>query len=105
MLAFMGGMPASCPLRTNATKYGALSVPGGRVHLSWRTEHEDQGPLLRLRWQERGGPPVTAPQERGFGTQLIRRAFAFELGGTADLVFEPQGLRLEATFPLAKGAF
>ena len=41
----------------------------------------------RLRWQERGGPPVTAPHETGFGTELIRRAFGFELDGTADLAF------------------
>jgi two-component sensor histidine kinase len=44
---------------------------------------------------------VTAPQGTGFGTQLIRRAFGFELDGTADLAFEPEGLCLEATFPLS----
>jgi two-component system CheB/CheR fusion protein len=86
-------------LATNAAKYGALSMPEGRVRLSWQIEPAEDERRLRLVWQERGGPPVTAPLEKGFGTELIRRAFGFELGGTADLAFEPEGVRLEATFP------
>ncbi|HEX2460102.1 MAG TPA: PAS domain-containing protein [Vicinamibacterales bacterium] len=86
-------------LATNAAKYGAWSVPEGRVHLSWQVE--GKGRRLRLLWQERGGPPVTAPPVASFGTELIRRAFGFELGGTADLAFEREGLRFEATFPLS----
>lgn len=54
-------------LGTNAQKYGALSVSGGEVHLSW-TRHGDG---LELRWQERGGPLVTAPKRSGFGLTLI----------------------------------
>ena len=88
-------------LATNATKYGALSTPHGRVLISWRTENDDGGARLHLQWQEQGGPPVTEPQNGGFGTQLIRRAFAYELGGTAELAFDPAGLCLEATIPLA----
>jgi two-component sensor histidine kinase len=88
-------------LATNAAKYGALSVPEGRVRLSWQIENADEGKRLRLRWEERGGPPVTPAQKTGFGTELIRRAFGFELEGTADLAFEPEGVRLEATFPLS----
>jgi two-component sensor histidine kinase len=60
-------------LATNAAKYGVLSVPEGRVRLSWQVERADDGRHLRLLWQERGGPPVTAPLEPGFGTELIRR--------------------------------
>ena len=89
-------------LATNAAKYGALSVPEGRVRLSWQVEDADEGRRrLRLLVEERGGPPVTAPSEAGFGTQLIRRAFGFELGGTADLAFEREGVRLDATIPLS----
>jgi two-component sensor histidine kinase/PAS domain-containing protein len=88
-------------LATNAAKYGALSMPEGRVRLCWQVEHVDDGRQLRLLWQERGGPPVTAPLGKGFGTELIRRAFGFELGGTADLAFESEGVQLEATFPLS----
>jgi hypothetical protein len=51
-------------------------------------------------WQERDGPAVTPPQEMGFGTNLIRRAFGFELDGTADLTFQPEGVRLAAIIPL-----
>jgi two-component sensor histidine kinase/PAS domain-containing protein len=87
-------------LATNAVKYGALSRPEGRVRLSWQVEDGDEGRLLRLHWEERGGPPVTAPDRTGFGTRLIERAFAFELDGKADLAFDPKGLRLEATIPL-----
>ena len=87
-------------LATNAAKYGALSVPEGRVRLSWQIEDADEGRRLRLHWEERGGPAVTPPQEAGFGTQLIRRAFAFELGGRADLAFEREGLRFDAIIPL-----
>ena len=88
-------------LATNAAKYGALSVPHGRVRLSWEIEPAERGRRVRLRWQEHGGPPVTAPEAAGFGTQLIRRTFGYELDGTADLTFESEGLRLEATFPLS----
>jgi two-component sensor histidine kinase len=88
-------------LATNAAKYGALSVPEGRIRLSWQVENAEEGRQLRLLWQERHGPPVTPPQETGFGTKLIQRAFGFELDGTADLTFEPEGVRLAATFLLS----
>jgi len=88
-------------LATNAAKYGALSVPEGRIRLSWQVEDAEGGKQLRLLWQERHGPPVTPPKTTGFGTELIQRAFGFELDGTADLVFQPEGVRLAATIPLS----
>ncbi|ODT59166.1 MULTISPECIES: response regulator [Paracoccus] len=57
-------------LGTNAAKYGALSVPQGRIALSWRLD----GPCLELTWRETGGPPVTPPERSGFGTTLIGAA-------------------------------
>jgi two-component sensor histidine kinase len=54
---------------------------------------------VRLRWVERGGPPVAPPTARGFGTLLIERA-ARELGGPAELTFAPEGLQAEITVPL-----
>jgi two-component sensor histidine kinase/PAS domain-containing protein len=87
-------------LATNAAKYGALSTPLGRVRLFWQVEDGEDGRQLRFVWEERDGPAVTPPQEMGFGTNLIRRAFGFELDGTADLTFQPEGVRLAAIIPL-----
>jgi len=58
-------------LATNATKYGALSVPEGRVELLWTVGEGEEG-LLRLAWRELGGPAVVAPQRSGMGTQLLK---------------------------------
>ena len=53
---------------TNASKYGALSRPEGRLRISWQIEGDDRGRRLRLQWQERNGPRAEAPGETGFGT-------------------------------------
>jgi two-component system CheB/CheR fusion protein len=88
-------------LATNATKYGALSVPEGLVHISWQTEAADGGKtLLRLTWREEGGPVVKAPEAGGFGSQLIVRACEYELDGTANLLYERKGVTAEIVFPL-----
>jgi two-component sensor histidine kinase len=84
-------------LVTNAVKYGALSVPGGSVAVAWSVTAEGRrGTVdrrLQLRWQEEGGPPVTPPTRRGFGSRLIERGLARELGGTAQIDFAPGGVR------------
>lgn len=71
-------------LATNAVKYGALSIPAGRVSLRL----EDVGETLKLTWREQGGPLVVPPGKEGFGTRLIRRT-----GSGAALSFDPDGLR------------
>ena len=76
-------------LGTNAAKYGALSADGGRVDIAWT----DQNSTLCLDWKEHGGPPVTAPVRRGFGSRLIEQGLAGDLGGEARIAFEPDGLR------------
>jgi PAS domain S-box-containing protein len=76
-------------LGTNAAKHGALSREGGRVRVTWREEDD----RLRLEWKETGGPPVRPPERRGFGSRLIERGLAADLGGSASLHFEPDGLR------------
>lgn len=78
-------------LGTNAAKYGALSVEGGRVRIAWAIEDE----RLRLAWEESGGPPVSPPSRQGFGSRLIERGLEMDLGGRASLRFEPAGLRCE----------
>ena len=84
-------------LGTNAVKYGALSQEGGHVDVSWR----NQGGEFHFRWQESGGPPVTAPQRRGFGSQMIEKVLGNYLGGTAQLDFAPDGIVLSLDAPTA----
>jgi len=84
-------------LATNAVKYGALSVPGGRVELVW---HCNGG--LTLRWQEIGGPPVKPPARRGFGTRMIEKALAYELGGTVQLDFASAGVCCTIQAPITE---
>jgi PAS domain S-box-containing protein len=84
-------------LATNAVKHGAWSVPEGQVRVGWEVEEANGVRRLRLRWQERGGPRVTPPAARGFGTQLVEHAAAGELGEPAELTFAPEGLEAEIT--------
>jgi PAS domain S-box-containing protein len=93
-------------LTTNAAKYGALSVPGGRIEIRWQPVQGEAGsrPILRIEWIEQGGPPVVEPQNRGFGSKLIEGSVAAEHGGRARLAFEPSGLRCEIALPLEAAA-
>lgn len=78
-------------LATNAVKYGALSSTIGRVDIDWTTK----GGLLRLVWRETGGPPVVAPERKGFGARLLEQGLAAELAGRVSLDFRPEGLVCE----------
>jgi PAS domain S-box-containing protein len=75
-------------LATNAAKYGALSVAAGRIEIRWR--HEDG--QLRLVWRESGGPEVEPPTTRGFGTRMIERGLAADLGGAVKIDFRRDGV-------------
>jgi PAS domain S-box-containing protein len=88
-------------LATNAVKYGALSVPEGYVDLVWTLTDEDAAHCLALRWSEHGGPPVVAPSRKGFGTRLITRGLAGDVGGKVELAYEPTGVVCTLTAPLA----
>lgn len=85
-------------LATNAAKYGALSVAGGRVAIDW-TIAGDNPPHLELTWREHGGPKAEAPPKRGFGTELIERGIRFELQGEAKLEFTDSGLLCKMIIP------
>jgi two-component sensor histidine kinase len=76
-------------LATNSTKYGSLSVPHGRVSISWGLDDQHQ---FSLRWTETGGPEVTMPTRRGFGSKLTERAVADLFHGKAVIAFEPTGV-------------
>lgn len=84
-------------LATNASKYGALSVPGGQVTIRWSLVEEN---LARIEWIERGGPRVAAKHPRGFGTDLIEKIVAHELRNPVDLVFAPEGVRCTLMVPV-----
>ncbi len=89
-------------LATNALKYGALSVPNGRVDFCWEVA---KGPLdlLRLSWTERDGPPVMPPVSRGFGMKQLKRGLAQDLGATVDLNFDdPAGVACTIEVPVAE---
>ncbi|MDQ4060873.1 MAG: PAS domain S-box protein [Pseudomonadota bacterium] len=88
-------------LMTNAVKYGALSVPTGRVDVTWDVAESTTGRSLRLQWTESGGPRVSPPRRRGFGSRLIERSLAQEVDGTARLEFAPAGLRCAMTLSLS----
>ncbi|MHC4054143.1 PAS domain-containing sensor histidine kinase [Bradyrhizobium sp. 25ACV] len=88
-------------LLTNAAKYGSLSVPGGAVSLTWRIVDSERSQIaLQCEWSERGGPPVTPPKRRGFGTRLMERCVEHDLAGNFDLVFDPEGTRCRMLFPI-----
>jgi two-component sensor histidine kinase len=93
-------------LATNAAKYGALSVPAGRIEIQWQPVRaaDQRRSFLRIDWIEQGGPPVTDSRQRGFGSRLIEGSIAAELSGSARLTFEPEGLRCEIAFPLEKAS-
>jgi two-component sensor histidine kinase len=79
-------------IATNAAKYGALSNDTGTVALDWEVIEESDGRKLRLIWTEAGGPHVTAPVQRGFGSRLIERSARDQLGGEATVDFLPRGV-------------
>jgi PAS domain S-box-containing protein len=82
-------------LATNASKYGALSVPAGKIMIRW-----DFAPTsVHLSWRERDGPTVKSPAHPGFGRILIERMAGDMFGGTAKLELLPTGVRWSASIP------
>ena len=87
-------------LTSNAAKYGALSVPAGRVQVDWRIEDKAADKQLTLTWAERDGPPIETQVKDGFGSSFIKRSIEYELQGTIELAFPRDGMRCIMTFPL-----
>jgi two-component sensor histidine kinase len=86
-------------LATNATKYGALSQPAGRVTVAWSLAGGGSEAEFRLVWSEQGGPPVTPPTRKGFGSRLIERGLS---GGAVELRYPPEGMVCTLITPLAE---
>lgn len=85
-------------LATNAAKYGALSNDNGAVDLQWEIEAE----TLTILWREHGGPSVARPGKTGFGTKLLERVVASDLGGRVTIDFETAGVVCTIVAPVAR---
>ncbi|WP_247718253.1 CHASE domain-containing protein [Qipengyuania proteolytica] len=84
-------------LATNAAKYGSLSVAGGKVSVRWSPVNKT---LVKVEWTESGGPAVSKPKRRGFGTELIEKIVAHELRHPVELVFDEKGVRCTLLVPV-----
>jgi two-component sensor histidine kinase len=87
-------------LASNAVRFGALSIPSGKVDLNWRLETDDGGrKTLSLCWRERNGPPVVEPTRRGFGYVVLHDIVSKSLNASVTMTFAMQGLEWVATIP------
>jgi PAS domain S-box-containing protein len=82
-------------LATNATKYGALSVPGGQVAIDWSIAGAGAEARFKFQWREYDGPAVTPPTRRGFGHMVLEKAAAQDFGVLPKIVFAPDGVSYE----------
>jgi PAS domain S-box-containing protein len=88
-------------LCTNAVKHGALSSPRGQVRIAWNRRVDAGGrDVLELLWQESGGPAVSPPERKGFGSRLLERGLKRDLEGEVELAFEPSGVVFRVSMPL-----
>lgn len=85
-------------LASNAIKYGALSQDSGHVDLAW----SESAGRLRIVWREQDGPAVTPPSRKGFGSRLLERGLANELGGVVSLEYPASGVVCTIEFPLTE---
>lgn len=88
-------------LATNATKYGALTG-NGSVAVAWSAQPVDGVPTFSFTWTESGGPEVSEPKQKGFGSRLIERMLPNDFGGTVRTSYLPGGVVCELTSPLAR---
>lgn len=88
-------------LTTNAAKYGCLAAASGQLKVDWDVQEQDgTDRILTLSWTERGGPPVSPPQRKGFGTTVIGVFGQERPGSSIDFAWEAEGLCVKLTSPL-----
>lgn len=87
-------------LATNAAKHGALSVPDGRVSLTWQIDNLGSDPVFHLHWKESGGPAVETPTRKGFGELLVRRIAPRDMAGKSEVRYDAAGFEYELQAPL-----
>jgi PAS domain S-box-containing protein len=86
-------------LATNAAKYGALSTQHGRLSVSWRVDRSDGKERAEIVWRESGGPIVSQPRQKGFGSRLIEQTVADQLLGDVTFDYAASGLTCRISFP------
>jgi two-component sensor histidine kinase len=99
-LAVMLGM-ALHELTTNAAKFGALSVYGGKVEISWSVNIGAEQRTLNFEWVESGGPPVSSPARQGFGSRLLEMVLPGQIQAKTRVEYLTEGLRVNCAIPLA----
>jgi two-component sensor histidine kinase len=87
-------------LATNAVKYGAFSNDAGKIAIDWTMSSTAKDRLV-LQWRESDGPPVTPPTHKGFGSWVIERGLAHELGGAVTLDYLPAGVTCTIEIPVS----
>ena len=86
----------------NAVRYGSLSVPTGKINLTWSIKRTEAGRQLSLEWVETGGPVVRRPRKLGFGSKLIKAMIERQLNGTVEQMFQPDGVRVHMVITLVE---
>lgn len=112
----LGGPPVDLPpdtavilalglheLATNAAKYGAFSTSTGSVSLRWEVLEAQGEPQVKVVWTERGGPPVSPPTRRGYGTKFVQSALEAGTGTAVDVRFAREGVTCTFVIPVARG--
>lgn len=90
-------------LATNASKYGALSSPGGKIILSWKFEGGKAAPeSFRMEWREQGGPAVKPAERKGFGRFVTDQLVTRSLNATVGIELAPQGVRWTLEMPASQ---
>lgn len=89
-------------LAVNAGKFGALSVPGGRVSITWSRSENPEGSSVEFDWREQLGPKVKIRRKKGFGSMVIERNLARALDAKVNLEFDPNGLHCHIVIPASQ---
>ena len=89
-------------LAVNAAKFGALSVPNGRVSITWNRRESNHDNSVELDWRERLGPKVKLRRKKGFGSMVIERNLARALDAEVNLEFDPNGLHCHIVIPASQ---
>ena len=89
-------------LASNSSKYGALSVPQGRLEIHWSISSEGDSAIVHLDWLEHGGPRVRPPKRRGFGTTLLEKVVAVQCNANLKIEYPSEGFHFAMDLPLRK---